>query len=200
MRKLLSLLTVLAMSMSVFAQTKLVIGRITDLQGAPVPFATVRIKGAKAGTSADADGSFTIRAKPGDVLLITGAGLTPKETPADSPGPLVIQVARAQSNMTEVVVTALGIQKQSKSLGYSTAKVSNSDLVQAKPISVVNGLTGKVSGLQVNTVNNGLFAPTRVTLRGNRSLTGNNQPLVVVDGAIYYSDISTLNPEDITVI
>ena len=71
-------------------------------------------------------------------------------------------------------------------------------MVQAKPVSVANGLTGKVSGLLVSTVNNGLFAPTRITLRGNRSLTGNNQPLIVVDGVIYYSDISTLNPEDVS--
>lgn len=96
-----------------------------------------------------------------------------------------------------MVVTALGITRQAKELGYSTAKVTGKDLVQAKPISVVNGLTGKVSGLQINTVNNGLFAPTRVVLRGNRSLTGNNQPLIVVDGAIFSNDISTLNPEDI---
>ena len=99
--------------------------------------------------------------------------------------------------LDEVVVTALGIVRQEKALGYSTIQVKAKDLVQSKQINVVNGLTAKVSGLQVTTVNNGLFAPTRITLRGNRSLTGNNEALTIVDGAIYYNDISSLNPDDI---
>ena len=95
------------------------------------------------------------------------------------------------------MVTAFGVQRQAKELGYATATVSAKDINVAQPIDAVNGLTGKVSGLQVNTVNNQIFAPTRITLRGNRSLTGNNQPLTIVDGAIFYGDIATLNPNDI---
>jgi TonB-linked SusC/RagA family outer membrane protein len=197
MRKFLSLIAVLALYMSVFAQTKLTTGRITDQQGQPVPFVTIRIKGSKTGTSADADGNFSIKAKAGDVLIVSGAGLAPKEVSVTGTGAVMVQVSRKESNLTEVVVTALGIQRQAKELGYSTAKVTGKELTQAKPISAVNGLTGKVSGLQINTVNNGVFAPTRVVLRGNRSLTGNNQPLTIVDGAIYYNDISTINADDI---
>ena len=74
--------------------------------------------------------------------------------------------------LNEVVVTALGIVRQEKALGYSTTQVKGKDLVQSRPVNVANGLTGKVSGLQIGTVNNGIFAPTRITLRGNRSLTG----------------------------
>ena len=184
--------------MSVFAQTKTTTGRITDQQGQPVPFATILIKGTKTAASADADGNFTIKAKPGDILVVSGAGMTAKEASVTGSGPVNVQVSRKESNMTEVVVTALGIQRQAKELGYSTAKVSGKELTQAKPISAVNGLTGKVSGLQVSTTNNGVFAPTRVTLRGNRSLTGNNQPLIIVDGAIYYNDLSTINADDIS--
>ncbi|HMH20431.1 MAG TPA: SusC/RagA family TonB-linked outer membrane protein [Puia sp.] len=198
MRKLLSLVAVLALYMSVFAQTKLTTGKITDQQGQPVPFVTIKIKGSKSGTSADAEGNFSIRTKAGDVLIISGAGLAAKEVAVPGSGPVAVQVSRKESNLTEVVVTALGIQRQAKELGYSTAKVTGKELTQAKPISAVNGLTGKVSGLQINTVNNGVFAPTRVVLRGNRSLTGNNQPLVIVDGAIYYNDISTINADDIS--
>ena len=183
---------------SVYAQTKTTTGRITDQQGQPVPFATIAIKGSKVATSADADGNFSIKTKPGEVLVISGTGFSAKEVSTAGTGLLVVQVSRKESNMTEVVVTALGIQRQAKELGYSTAKVTGKELTQAKPISAVNGLTGKVSGLQINTTNNGVFAPTRVTLRGNRSLTGNNQPLVIVDGAIFYNDISTLNADDIT--
>ncbi len=178
-------------------QTQNVTGKVTDQQGQPVPFASIRVKGGKSGVSADADGNFSIKAAPDAVLIITGTGLTTKEASVNNSSTLTIQVTRKEANLTEVVVTALGIQKQSKELGYSAQKVTGKDLEQAKPISVVNGLTGKVAGMQINTVNNGIFAPTRVVLRGNRSLTGNNQPLVVVDGSIYYSDMSTLNPDDI---
>jgi len=198
MRKCLMLLTSLIfLFISVHAQTKTTTGRVTDQQGQPVPFATVQVKGSKAATSADAEGNFSIKVKEGDVLVVSGAGFEAKTVTVGA-GAISVQVSRKESNMAEVVITgALGVQRQAKELGYSTAKISGKDLAQAKPISAVNGLTGKVSGLQINTVNNGVFAPTRVTLRGNRSLTGNNQPLYVVDGAIFYNDISTLNPDDI---
>ncbi len=198
MRKFLSLFAVLVLcSILAIAQTQNVTGKVTDQQGQPVPFASIRVKGGKSGVSADADGNFSIKAAPDAVLIVTGTGLTTKEVSVNNSSTVTVQVTRKEANLTEVVVTALGIQKQSKELGYSAQKVTGKDLEQAKPISVVNGLTGKVSGMQINTVNNGIFAPTRVVLRGNRSLTGNNQPLVVVDGSIYYSDMSTLNPDDI---
>ncbi|MFI5156586.1 MAG: carboxypeptidase-like regulatory domain-containing protein, partial [Chitinophagales bacterium] len=177
MRKFLSLFAVLVLcSVLALAQTKTVTGRVTDQQGQAVPFASVRINGSKQGVSADGEGAFTIKAKVGDELLISGTGITQKKVTVGSDNSMVIQVTRQTSNLTEVVVTSLGIQKQAKELGYATAKVSGKDIVQAKPISLANGLTGKVAGLQINTVNNGVFAPTRITLRGNRSLTGNNQP------------------------
>ena len=180
------------------AQTKTVTGKVTDQQGQPVPFATVKVKGSNQGTSADADGSFTIKAKAGDVLQISGTGFnTVNFDVSDASAFQTVKVSRKETGLTEVVVTALGIAKQAKSLGYSTERLAGKDLNTVQPISVANGLTGKVSGLEINTVNNGVFAPTRITLRGNRSLIGNNQPLIVVDGAIFYNDITTLNPSDI---
>ncbi|HLX90934.1 MAG TPA: SusC/RagA family TonB-linked outer membrane protein [Puia sp.] len=198
MRKFLSLFAVLVLVCSTaFSQSRNVTGKVTDQQNQPVPFASVRIKGSKVGVPADADGNFAIKAKTGDVLVVTGTGVTSKEVTVSEGGLLTIQVARKESNLTEVVVTALGIQKQAKSLGYSTDAVNGKDIIAAKPYDLANGLTGKVSGLEINTVNNGLFAPSRITLRGNRSLTGNNTPLIVLDGAIFYNDISTINPDDI---
>jgi len=199
MRKFLSLLAVLVLcTILAYPQTNAISGRVTDQAGQPVPFATVRVKGAKGGTAADVDGNFSIRARSGDVLQITGSGITASEvTIADVATFVSVKVTQKQSSLTEVVVTALGINRQAKSLGYATEKVQGKDLTVAQPISVANGLTGKVSGLEISTVNNGLFAPTRITLRGNRSLIGSNQPLIVVDGAIFYNDISTSNPADI---
>jgi TonB-linked SusC/RagA family outer membrane protein len=180
------------------AQNRTVTGKVADQQGQPVPFATIKVKGSNQGTSADADGSFSIKAKQGDVLVVSGTGFSAVQFPiADASAVLNIKITQKETGLTEVVVTALGISKQAKSLGYSTEKVAGKDLTTTQPISLANGLTGKVSGLEISTVNNGLFAPTRITLRGNRSLIGNNQPLTVVDGAIFYNDISTLNPADI---
>lgn len=200
MTKTLLLISMLvSVSLSAFAQTRPVTGRVIDEAGQPVSGASVRIAGSGGGTSADVKGDFKINAKPGDVLQITSVNFGNSDVKVGNQNAVIVRLNSASTRLSEVIVTtALGVQKQARSLGYSTAKVTGADVSQAKPVSVVNGLTGKVSGLQINTVNNGLFAPTRVTLRGNRSLTGNNQPLIVVDGAIYYSDLSTLNPEDVS--
>ncbi len=200
MRKIVSLFFVMMLTTVVaWSQARSVSGKVSDQNGEPVANATVNIKGTTTATAAGADGIFKIQAKTGDVLVVSAINFQSVEVKVGSESYFTISITRTANELTSVVVTtALGIQRQAKELGYSTTKVSGKDLVQAKPISVVNGLTGKVSGLQINTVNNGLFAPTRVVLRGNRSLTGNNQPLYVVDGAIFYNDISTLNPEDIS--
>ncbi|HEY6978894.1 MAG TPA: SusC/RagA family TonB-linked outer membrane protein [Chitinophagaceae bacterium] len=200
MRKIVCLLIVALLThLAVWSQTRNIIGKIVDQNGDPVPYASIKIKNSNSGVAAGADGFFKISAKTGDILEVTAVNFQSTEFTVSSLNSISIILTRTSSSLTDVVVTtALGIQRQAKSLGYATAKVNNKEIVQAKPISVVNGLTGKVSGLQISTVNNGLFAPTRVTLRGNRSLTGNNQPLIVVDGSIYYSDINTLNPEDIS--
>jgi len=105
-----------------------------------------------------------------------------------------------QTQLAEVVVTgALGIKTQARQLGYATATVDNKLLTQAKPTNIATGLEGKVSGLQVNTADNGVNPSTRIVLRGNRSITGNNQPLLVVDGVPiednYY--LNTINPNDV---
>lgn len=200
MRKTLSLMAMLIFTIILAtAQTRSITGRVVDETGQPVSGASVTVRGSAAGASANAAGDFKINAKPGDVLQVTSVNFGSTETKVGNQNSIIIRLNSASTRLSEVIVTtALGVQKQARSLGYSTAKVSGGEVSQAKPVSVVNGLTGKVSGLQINTVNNGLFAPTRVTLRGNRSLTGNNQPLIVVDGAIFYSDLSTLNPEDVS--
>ena len=200
MRKRLSLLLVLILStIFAFSQGKIVTGKITDAQGQGVPFASIRIKGTKQGASADADGNFSIRANSSQTLVITGTGIAPKEVPVGDGTALNVQVGRTAANLTEVVVTSLGVQRQSKELGYATAKISNKELTQAKVTDITTGLAGKVSGLQVNLTNNSVDPTTRVVLRGNRSITGNNQALLVLDGVpiddINY--ITKISPEDV---
>ena len=200
MRKFLSLLAVLVLLSSLaFSQSKVVIGKVIDQAGLPVPFATVRVKGTKIGTSADAEGNFSIKADPSQTLVITGTGITAKEVVVGDGTGLNVQVQHQTTSLSEVVVTSLGIQRQSKELGYATAKVSSRDLNQAAVIDVSTGLQGKVSGLQINLTSNSVAPSTRIVLRGNRSITGNNQALLVLDGVPVDDPtyITKINPQDV---
>jgi TonB-linked SusC/RagA family outer membrane protein len=206
MRKIVSFLMLLVLS-SVLAnaQSRMVTGRVLDAKGEPVAGASITIKGSNAGASANADGQFQISAKTGDILEITATNFNKLEVKLANQSTLSIKLQQKESLMEEVIVTtALGIRRQPKQLGYATAKVSNKDLTQATPVNIQNGLTGKVSGLNIASVNSGVFGDTRITLRGIRSLTGNNQPLLVVDGApVPLNQLNRLNPndvEDITIL
>src|SRR6202012_274549 len=171
---------------SAFAQVHTVIGRVLDENGKPIPFASIKVKGSRGGAAADQDGAFQIHAATGAELIITATAYDPIEVKVPASGDIKATLKVKSSSLQEVVVTGFGVQRQSKELGYSTARVTGKDVLTAQPISAANGLTGKVAGLQINTVNNQVFAPTRITLRGMRSITGNNTPLIIVDGAIYY--------------
>ncbi len=200
MRKItLLLMAQLLMISLVFGQAGTITGRVVDAQGTPVPYVTVTVKGTQISVAANENGLFTIKAKKGDVLVVTGVGLTPKEAKAAISPDFYITVARNSDNMQEVVVTtALGIKRDTKSLGYSTATVNNDVLNISKPINPVQGLIGQVSGAQVSIINNGVDPQIRVQLRGERHLIADNQPLYIVDGMEVRSDyIATLNPEDI---
>ena len=113
-----------------------------------------------------------------------------------------LQITNGTENslaLSEVVVTALGVTRQPKELGYSVTRIHASELTQAKPVNLQQGLTGKVSGLNVQTVNSGVFGDTRITLRGIRSLTGNNQPMLILDGSpVSLSFLNAINPNDVT--
>lgn len=197
MRKLIGVLSALLLYSTLLAQTHTVTGRVLDESGKPVAFASVKLKGSKEGVAATADGTFSIHAPIGAKLVISATTFNPVEIAVPASGEISAVLKVKTDALQDIVVTAFGVRRQSKELGYATATVASKDLTVAQPISAVNGLTGKVSGLQINTVNNQVFAPTRITLRGNRSLTGNNEPLTIVDGAIFYGDIATLNPNDI---
>lgn len=199
MRKIASLFSMLVLFTALaFGQNRVISGTVTDETGAPLPGASVRIEGTKTGIAADNNGQFRLSAKTGDVLVVSGAGLETTTTTVGAGNTIVIVVKRVVISGTDVVITSLGVARQAKELGYSTAKVKATELTQAKSVNLQNGLTGKVSGLNIQTVNNGVFADTRITLRGIRSLTGNNQPMLILDGVpISLGYISSINPNDI---
>ena len=183
-----------------FAQnSRVVSGKVTDKDGNGVPFSTIKLKGTNTGTQADAYGAFAIRVKDGAVLEISASGYKTEDVNVGTKS-TIVQVLQlgGTSTIAEVVVTAMGVKRQAKELGYSTTKINTEELNQAKVTNLSTGLAAKVSGLQIQLVNNGVKPDTRITLRGNRSILGNNQALLVVDDIqLPISYISTLNPNDV---
>ncbi len=200
MRKLVMLIAAILLfgAATVFAQST-VKGRVLDAKGDPVPGASVNVRGSNVGTAADENGNFSIVAKPTDQLVVSGLNFTATTIRVGNQGLLNVVLNSNDSKLQEVVVTAFNQTRQAKELGYATSKISTRELTQAKVTDISTGLAGKVSGLQVNLTNNGVNPNTRIVLRGNRSLTGNNQALLVVDGVpiddVNY--ISKINPEDV---
>lgn len=165
------------------AQQKQVTGTVRDSKGAPIANASYIVKGTKNGGITDENGHFSVSVKnTGAVLVFTSVNYQPKEVPVGQNTSLEVTLEPAISSLNEVVVTALGIQKQKKSLGYAVQEVKGQTLVDARETNLVNDLSGKVAGLQITRSGNGPGGSSQITLRGNNSLTGASQPLIVVDG------------------
>lgn len=197
--KLTSLLTLLlAFVVQIgFAQQQGVSGTITDESGLPLPGATVIIKGTSTGVSTDFDGKYSIGASSGQTLVFSYVGYASKTVAVGSS--MVVDVTLQPDNtLEEVVVTALGIKRNAKELSYAVTTLKSDDVTETKSVNVATAMVGKVAGLQINTTSNGVNPNTRIVLRGNRSLLGNNQALIVVDG--FPSDrgvLDRINPNDI---
>lgn len=199
MRKIVAFIAIVLCSITVsIAQTRSISGKVSDASGNGIEAASVLVKGTSSGVAADAGGNFRIMAKTGDVLVFSATNFASKEVRVGSGNVVNVSLESQENTIDEVIVTALNVQRQAKQLGYSTTKIKSDELTQAKVVNLQNGLTGKVSGLNVATTNSGVFGDTRITLRGIRSLTGNNQPMLVVDGVVIpLSYLSSLNPNDI---
>jgi TonB-linked SusC/RagA family outer membrane protein len=201
MRKIASLLSVLMLLCTLaFGQTRTVTGTVRDENGNPIPFATITEAGTKNATTADATGNFSISVAQNSRLTISSTGFRALTVTPTASGAQAITLNRGAEQLSEVVVTtALGIQRQKKELGYSTAKVNNAELTQAAPTNLANGLQGKVSGLNITSVNNGVLGDVKINLRGIRSITLNNNPMLLVDGVptpLEY--FASINPNDVT--
>lgn len=184
----------------VYAQNRTIHGRVVNDKGEPVSFASVKIKGSKGGVIADDGGNFSIILKGGNTtLVVSSADAESKEVPVGDESQITVTLKAKTSELAAVVVTALGIKREAKSLGYATAQISSKDMNESQPINAANGITGKVSGLTVQLTNSGVNPDNlRITLRGNRSFLGNNEALIVVDGVpVDNTYLAQMNPADI---
>ena len=175
-------------------------GKVTSADdGLGIPGVTVLVKGTSNGILTDLDGKFSISVpKTATLLQFTFVGMKSIEAPITVSDVYDIVMQTEASVIEGVVVTAFGITRQSREVGVSTAKVSDKQLTQAGASNVMNGLTAKVSGLQITTINNGVNPETKINLRGNRHFLASNQALVVLDGIpVSATYLNSINPNDI---
>ncbi|UAY57200.1 SusC/RagA family TonB-linked outer membrane protein [Arachidicoccus terrestris] len=166
-----------------FAQTQEVSGVVKSSEGAPLAGVVVAVKDGQQKVLSQDNGSFHIKATNGDVLTFSYIGFADAEQTVTGPTMEVTMTANeAASAGSDVVVTALGIKRESKSLGYGVQEIKGAELADRHEPNVTNTLSGKVAGLQVIKSSNGPAGSTKIVLRGYNSLTGDNQPLIVVDG------------------
>jgi TonB-linked SusC/RagA family outer membrane protein len=177
----LSVLLLCLVTIAAYAQ-KTVSGTVRDAAGASVPAVSVLIKGTQQGVNTDSNGKFSITVPEGGTLVFRYIGFQTQEVAVGSSSTINITLKDEDNNLSEVVVTALGIKREKKSLGYAVQEVKGETLVEAREPNLANTLSGKVAGLQVVRSSNGPGGSSKINLRGNNSLTGDNQPLIVVDG------------------
>ena len=176
----LNVLLLTLLSISAFAQ-KTITGTVKE-NSAPVPGVTVAVKGTTKVTQTNAEGKFSILANPTDFLVFTMVGSARQEILVGNQVTIDVTLSSSDSEIGEVVITALGIKREKKSLGYGVQEVKGETLVSAKEPNLANTLSGKIAGLQVVRSSDGPAGSSKILLRGSNSLTGSNQPLIVVDG------------------
>ncbi|HEX8349910.1 MAG TPA: SusC/RagA family TonB-linked outer membrane protein, partial [Hymenobacter sp.] len=186
MRKILLafLLLTVALLQQVAAQNRSISGRVLDqTSGNGLPGTTVLVKGTSQGVSTNADGTFTLSVPDGaGTLVISSIGFLTKEVPLGSETKLDIRLSEDTKQLSEVVVTAFGVEQQRKALGYSVSEIKNEELTQARQTNVVNSLTGKVAGVRIQGSSGMVGSSASIFIRGQTTFTGSNQPLFVVDG------------------
>ncbi|MDE3184810.1 MAG: SusC/RagA family TonB-linked outer membrane protein [Bacteroidota bacterium] len=199
MRRFLALFAVLMLSgVLASAQDHSVKGHVTGPDGNSLPGITVQVKGSNTATATNSNGQFELTVPANATLIFTGVGFTEQTIKVGNRTTVDVTLASDAKRLNEVVVTALGIKRQQRALGYGTQNVGAKELNVSKPVTIGEGLTGKVAGLQINTINNGVDPGIRVVLRGYRHLNADNQALIVVDGIAVRSDfLSTINPNDV---
>lgn len=220
------IILMLLLCLNVSAQTLTLSGIVTDKQGQPLPGVTVLLKGSTLGSTTAPDGSYSITSPraltPNEVIVFSFIGFQTVEVPFKGNTTINIQLLEDDKMLDEVVVTALGIKREEKSLGYAAQSLNNKAVKDAPATNWVSSLHGKVAGLNLVGTNSGPVGSTRVNLRGESSLNlDNNQALIVVDGVPisnritgtgrgahlaadspvdFGSSVSDLNPNDIETV
>ena len=196
------------------AVSQTITGTVTDNSGVPLPSVNVIEKGTTNGTSSDFDGNYEINVSSSTATLVfSSLGFATREVAIAGQSRINVSLDEDAEMLGEVVVTALGIKKEAKAIGYAATEVGGEELATVKVTNAINSLQGKVAGVNITSNSTGAAGSSRVVIRGNNTLTGNNQPLYIIDGIPIGNDnngsaglwggndggdgISSINPDDI---
>lgn len=193
-RGILTLLLALVVQMS-FAQEKTVSGTVAESSGQPLPGASVVVRGSTTGTQTDFDGKFAIKVSVGDVLVFSYVGMETKTVTVGAANTVNVTLEEGLQ-LEEVIVTAQGIKREKKALGYAVAEVGSDRLEQRAEGDIGRVLSGKASGVQITQQSGISGSGTSIIIRGLSSFSGSNQPLFIVDGVPFSSDTNTAGDID----
>jgi len=193
-------------------QNSKVTGTVNDQSGMGIPGVNVTVKGTAIGTITNLDGQYTLDVPANGILVYSFIGFETQEISTAGRSSIDVTLVEESLAVGEVVVTALGIKRETKKLGYSVTEMKGKELSESNVVNPVESLKGKVAGVYINTGTGGPQASSRITIRGNTSLSGNNQPIFVVDGVImensttgagewgagqdFGNEMKNLNPDD----
>ncbi len=192
MKKCLLTLTLILMTVALAMAQRTISGSVTDAEGEPLIGANVVVKGTTIGTVTDLDGNYNLNVPDGaETIVISYTGFGSQEMAIGASN--LMDVSLSEGVLLEsAIVTALGIERDEKSIGYATQQVDGTDLIETREVNIVNSLQGKIAGVQIQGSPSTLGGSSRITIRGSSSFLGNNQPLFVVDGVpIDNRDFST---------
>ena len=164
-----------------FAQDRVVSGVVSDNVGLPLPGVNVLVKGTRTTSQTDIDGKYSIKANESQTLVFSFLGMKTQEVSAKATKANV-KMQDGSIELESVVVTALGVKKSEKAIGYAAQSIKGNSLTEARESNLVNALSGKIAGVQVTNSSGAVGASSRIVLRGNSSITGNNEALFIVDG------------------
>lgn len=216
-KKLLLILVLVLGTYPVLAQNKTVTGTVTaSVDGTPLPGVNVLVQGTTTGTQTDFDGNYSIEASNGDVLVFSYLGTKSQSVTVGASNTINVSLEEDASQLDEVVVTALGIKRQEKTLTYAQQTVNADEITKTRDVNFLNSINGKTAGVEIKKSSSGAGGSTKVVLRGNKSLSGDSTPLFVIDGIPLANNrgnqpgmwggtdsgdgISALNPDDIASI
>ncbi|HLT08643.1 MAG TPA: SusC/RagA family TonB-linked outer membrane protein [Cyclobacteriaceae bacterium] len=197
-----------------FQANPVVRGQIVDVNGAPLPGVTIRVQGTSSGTVSDSDGKYAINAGPNAVLTFSFIGFKPQTLQIGNQSTINITMEEDLASLDEVVVTSLGVPREQRALGYATTTVRSDELIKVGTPNLATALYGKAPGVRIQAGAGGATSAVNITIRGINSITGKNQPLIILDGVPirneevrnndYWSDqrlrgngLLDINPEDI---
>lgn len=182
-----------ALSSQSTQQAKTITGKVVDVAGEPIIGASVLVKGSSTGSVTDIDGKFSVEVPVGSTLVVSFVGYATEEVKVGAASDYTVTLKDDTQSLSEVVVTAMGIKKEKKALGYSVSDINSKELMKNKQTNVVNSLAGKIPGVNITQAGGAAGAGSNIVIRGGNSASESrdNQPLFVVDGIIY--DNSTVN-------